>query len=105
MSSEKGPSARTGSADTPASQGEAGDLARGAPTAKDEFNGRLSGLGGGDSGGGAYPNPHTGKKPEGGGFVGHGGQTEMEYHGKGQLGGEVTEGNSNAPAEESGSGS
>jgi hypothetical protein len=32
--------------------------------------------GGGDSGGGAYPNPHTGKKPKGG-FLDHGGQTEI----------------------------
>ncbi|MDO6415831.1 hypothetical protein Q4F19_15675 [Sphingomonas sp. BIUV-7] len=32
--------------------------------------------GAGDSGGGAYPNPHTGKKPEAG-FFGHGGQTEI----------------------------
>jgi hypothetical protein len=32
--------------------------------------------GAGDSGGGAYPNPHTGKKPKSG-FLGHGGQTEI----------------------------
>lgn len=62
------------------------------------FNGRQSGAGGGDSGGGAYPNPHTGKKPENGGFMGHGGQTEMPYHGGGQLGDEATDGNENAPA-------
>jgi hypothetical protein len=41
--------------------------------------------------GGAYPNPHTGKKTKdkGGfarGFMGHGGQSEMGYHGTGQLG-------------------
>jgi len=42
--------------------------------------------GGGESEGGAYPNPHSGKKPEGGGFMGHGGQTEMDYHGGGQAG-------------------
>jgi hypothetical protein len=54
--------------------------------------------GGGDSQGGAYPNPHTGKKPESGGFMGHGGQTEMPYHGSGQLGEQVLEGNENAPA-------
>lgn len=42
----------------------------------------------GESGGGAYPNPHKGKKPENspGDFMGHGGQTEMAYHGAGQLG-------------------
>ncbi|WP_116090633.1 hypothetical protein [Sphingomonas crusticola] len=33
--------------------------------------------GGGESGGGAYPNPHTGKKPKDG-FMGHGGQTEID---------------------------
>ena len=59
---------------------------------------------GGDSQGGAYPNPHTGKKPKGGGFMGHGGQSEMAYHGSGQLGEEVVEGNENAPAEKGGEG-
>lgn len=62
------------------------------------FSGRESGAGGGDSGGGAYPNPHTGKKPENDGFMGHGGQTDMPYHGGGQLGAEAVEGNENAPA-------
>ena len=33
--------------------------------------------GAGESGGGAYPNPHTGKKPKSG-FLGHGGQTEID---------------------------
>ncbi len=33
--------------------------------------------GGGDSGGGPYPNPHTDKKPKDG-FFGHGGQTEID---------------------------
>ncbi|MEG3163412.1 hypothetical protein U1701_02280 [Sphingomonas sp. PB2P19] len=50
--------------------------------------------GGGESDGGAYPNPHTGKKPEGGGFMGHGGQTEMAYYGGGQAG---EGGDANAP--------
>lgn len=42
----------------------------------------------GESGGGAYPNAHRGKKPESspGDFMGHGGQSEMNYHGAGQLG-------------------
>jgi hypothetical protein len=40
----------------------------------------------GESGGGAYPNPHAGKTPDNGGFMGHGGQTEMAYHGGGQGG-------------------
>jgi hypothetical protein len=42
--------------------------------------------GGGESDGGAYPNPHTGKEPAGGGFMGHGGQTEIAYSGTGQGG-------------------
>ncbi|HWH17370.1 MAG TPA: hypothetical protein VNT77_03400 [Allosphingosinicella sp.] len=95
MSDEKKPNAGTHSADRPRSWGEAGDLARGDPEAKAEYNGRS---GGGDSGGGAYPNPHSGKKPENDGFMGHGGQTEMPYHGGGQLGEAVIEGNQNAPA-------
>lgn len=32
--------------------------------------------GDGQSGGGAYPNPHSGKKPKSG-IMGHGGQTEI----------------------------
>ncbi|HEX9965112.1 MAG TPA: hypothetical protein VGB04_09040 [Allosphingosinicella sp.] len=64
----------------------------------DKLNGRQ---GGGDSGGGAYPNPHSGK--EGGGkegFTGRGGQTEMPYHGHGQLGEDDTGDNPNAPAKD-----
>lgn len=38
----------------------------------------------GQSGGGAYPNPHNGK--DGGDF--HGGQSTPGYYGKGQLGDE-----------------
>ena len=42
---------------------------------------------GGESGGGAYPNPQTGKEgSSSAGFMGHGGQTEIGYHGGGQLG-------------------
>lgn len=49
--------------------------------------------GGGESGGGAYPNPHTGSGAKHDGsapedFTGHGGQTDIGYHGPGQLGGE-----------------
>jgi hypothetical protein len=44
----------------------------------------------GESGGGAYPNPHAGKDPQGG-FMGHGGQTEIDYHGSGQLGDEAVD--------------
>jgi hypothetical protein len=61
-----------------------------------------TGRSGGDSQGGAYPNPHSGKQPKGGGFMGHGGQSEMSYHGSGQLGEETLEGNANAPAGKAG---
>jgi hypothetical protein len=39
--------------------------------------------GAGESQGGAYPNPHRGKEPEGGPdtFLGHGGQTDIDYEG------------------------
>jgi hypothetical protein len=102
MANEEGPNATTHTADNARSWGNAGDLARGNPEDVDKMNGRT---GGGDSGGGAYPNPHTGK--EGGGkdgYMGHGGQTEMPYHGSGQLGDQDTGGNENAPAEKTKSG-
>ena len=54
--------------------------------------------GAGQSGGGAYPNPHSGKKARSGGFFGHGGQTDMDYHGTGQLGDRKTGENANSPA-------
>lgn len=54
---------------------------------------------GDESQGGSYPNAKSGKKPKQGGFFSHGGQTDMGYHGSGQLGDEaVGEGNANAPA-------
>ena len=45
---------------------------------------------GGESGGAGYDNPHTGKDGAGdsSGFMGHGGQTEIGYHGGGQAGDE-----------------
>ena len=89
---EEKPNARTHSADNPQSWGAAGDLDRREPEAVDKFNGR--------SGGGAYPNPHTGKEGKRGGFMDHGGQTDMGYHGTGQLGAQKTGGNANAPATE-----
>ena len=38
---------------------------------------------GGESGGRAYPNPHTGKDKKQSVFFGHGGQTEIDYSGPG----------------------
>ena len=64
---------------------------------------KIDGLaGGGQSGGGAYANPHAGKDGGKDGYMGSGGQTEMPYHGTGQLGTEQTGGNANAPAGASG---
>ena len=50
----------------------------------------------GESGGGPYPNPHSGKDK--GDF--HGGQSVAGYHGTGQLGSEKVGETHNAPAEE-----
>jgi hypothetical protein len=99
MANEKTPNRHTDSPDNPGSWGQAGDLARGDPEAMDKLNGRG---GGGDSGGGAYPNPHSGKKPGNGGYMGHGGQTEMPYHGTGQLGDQDVGGTDNSPASKGG---
>ena len=44
--------------------------------------------GGGESAGGAYPNPHTGHGKDMGGFMGHGGQSEMDYSGTGEGAGD-----------------
>lgn len=74
---------------TPVSGGGAGkgeaDGVSGTPGGgpEGEVHGRTEG---GESGGGAYPNPQTGKKPDGGGFMGHGGQSDIDYHGGGQGG-------------------
>ena len=37
--------------------------------------------GGGESGGGAYPNPHSGKGASGSALSDHGGQSEIAYYG------------------------
>ena len=51
----------------------------------------------GESGGGPYPNPHTGKdKPDG--FKG--GQSDQAYYGEGQLGEQELGDNANAPSTE-----
>lgn len=51
---------------------------------------------GSESSGGAYPNPHSGKKP---GRHAHGGQTGQAYHGTGQLGEQSVGENENAVTE------
>ena len=67
------------------------------PVAEAAFDART---GGGESGGGAYPNPHRGKEGGDTGFMGHGGQSAMAYHGEGQLGERQTGENANAPSKQ-----
>lgn len=62
-------------------KGEADGIS-GAPGGGDP-HGRTAG---GESGGGGYDNPHAGKAPISNDFMGHGGQTEIAYHGSGQAG-------------------
>lgn len=97
MMDREAPNSTTHSADNPQSWEKASDLARGDAEKLEKLNGRS---GGGDSGGGAYPNPHTGK--DGGdseGYMGHGGQTDTPYHGPGQLGEKDLGPSPNAPTE------
>ena len=101
MANPETPNAHTNSPDNPKSWGQAGDVARGDPEDTEKMNGRV---GGGDSGGGAYPNPHSGKDGDRGGYMDHGGQTEMPYHGSGQLGEQKVGENPNSPAEKTGTG-
>jgi len=56
--------------------------------------------GAGESGGGSYPNPQTGKTPKGGGFTGHGGQTDITYSGTGDADTDDAVGNENAVTKE-----
>lgn len=51
----------------------------------------------GESGGGAYPNPHSGKDKDGN-FKG--GQSDQSYYGGGQLGDDEIADNENAPSTE-----
>jgi hypothetical protein len=61
---------------------------------------KTHGRAGGESQGGAYPNPHTGKEEAGKSEGFHGGQSKTAYHGSGQLGEEDVDGqeNVNSPA-------
>ena len=79
MGNPETPNSSTDSPDNRRSWGQAGDLSREDPERLAQMNGRE---GAGDSGGGAYPNPHTGKEgSDHEGFLGHGGQTHMDYEG------------------------
>jgi hypothetical protein len=70
-----------------------------------DSDGKLNGRhGAGESGGGAYPNPHGGKAGGKDGFLGGGGQTGKGYHGHGQLGDEEVGDNASAPAGNDGNG-
>ena len=58
--------------------------------------------GAGESGGGAYPNPHDGGGKPDDGFMGHGGQSEIAYHGPGQLGEDKVDDRDNSAATRNG---
>ena len=86
----KQPMQANGAGTRPAAHGDAGDVTDGDTQ-------------GGESAGGAYPNPHTGKddgSTSPGDFFGHGGQTEQAYHGSGQLGDQKVGDQKNAPSQE-----
>ena len=92
--------------DNPRTPVSGGDGNEGAPdgvsdTGNGPAGGGVSGRdAAGESGGGAYPNPQTGKDGDNSGFMGHGGQTDIGYHGSGQAG----EGGDSAPNAVTGSG-
>ena len=78
-------------------QASGGDGRKGAADGVGDAPGKQAG--GGESGGGAYPNPQTGKKGDNSGFFGHGGQTDIAYSGTGGRG-DHDAGNANAVTEE-----
>ncbi len=98
MDDEKTPMPADGSGTDMAPRDDAGELA----SRRDEhMAGGVPNTG--ESGGGAYPNPHTGKEGEPDGpdkALGHGGQGNMGYYGKGQLGSKDVGENENAPAKD-----
>lgn len=72
-------------------QADGGDGREGAPDGTNNPHGT------GESDGGAYPNPHTGgDREDEAGLMGHGGQSDIGYHGTGQLGDEDVPGQENA---------
>ncbi len=52
----------------------------------------------GESGGGPYPNPHTGKQDRGKSGDVKGGQSDQSYYGSGQLGDKKLADQENAPS-------
>lgn len=58
--------------------------------------GAAGSTGAGESGGGAYPNPHEGGGKPDDGVMGHGGQTDIAYRGPEQLGEQKVPGRDNA---------
>lgn len=88
-------------ADRKPTSGMKDDGRKGAP---DGVNnpGTMGRKGKGESDGGPYPNPHTGKSGKAAkeGYGSHGGQSEIAYHGPEQLGEKNVEpgGNKNAGA-------
>lgn len=65
--------------------GQGGTKVHGDGVSDTDTHGRNAG---GESGGGGYPNPHTGKEARGESEGFEGGQSGRDYHGPGQLGGE-----------------
>jgi len=57
---------------------------------------------GGESQGGAYPNPHTSKEDAGESEGFHGGQSKTAYHGTGQLGEQDVDGQQNVNSPDKG---
>jgi len=75
------------------------DSGRGGKQGADDGVTNPSGKSDSESNGGAYPNPHTGKGKQddvGGGFMGHGGQSHVEYSGTGDEDTDDDVGNANA---------
>ncbi len=61
--------------------------------------------GGGESGGGGYQNPHTGKEERGEAGNFDGGQSEKDYYGSGKLDGEQAPAEPTAPVDKGAGGS
>jgi len=66
-----------------------------AAAANEAERGAGGSVGAGESGGGAYPNAREGEGESKGGFMGHGGQTDIDYSGPEQLGDEKVGGEAN----------